>query len=216
VLVVVAAVAPAPDPYPYPYLSVPPTPLITTTTTATPTTNQTLAPIKNLGVPTRFYRTKGALCFSNHFKAFPTTVFLVMCKIHPLVRALYKQALYVGIDYPLGIDKIRDIWKEAIRNPKNCPSCYDIIIRRDDRKVGYGDCYSSDREEYYIDPTNNDDINVDITIVATPQKICSKKCEKELRSAVGKGRLMIREMTGVIQLKKYRSMKRRYDGDDNK
>ena len=32
-----------------------------------PTTNQTLAPIKNLGVPTRFYRTKGALCFSNHF-----------------------------------------------------------------------------------------------------------------------------------------------------
>mmetsp|Transcript_41078 Transcript_41078/g.45788 ORF Transcript_41078/g.45788 Transcript_41078/m.45788 type:complete len:86 (+) Transcript_41078:52-309(+) len=32
-----------------------------------PPTNQTLATIKMLGVPTRFYRTKGALCFSNHF-----------------------------------------------------------------------------------------------------------------------------------------------------
>jgi hypothetical protein len=36
-------------------------------------------------------------------------------------------------------------------------------------------------------------------------------CERELRKAVGKGRYMIREMMGVIQLKKYRTMKRRYD-----
>lgn len=131
-------------------------------------------------------------------------------KIHPLVRALYKQALYVGIDYPVGIDKIRDAWKEAIRNPENCPSCYDIIIRRDDRMVDDGGS---------IDPTNvddHDDTNLDITIVATPQKTRSRKCEKELRNAVGKGRMMVREMTGVIQLKKYRSMKRRYDDNDNK
>jgi hypothetical protein len=39
----------------------------------------------------------------------------------------------------------------------------------------------------------------------------SPECERELRKAVGKGRYMIREMMGVIQLKKYRTMKRRYD-----
>ena len=31
-----------------------------------PTTNLLLASIKNLGVPTRFYQTKGALCFINY------------------------------------------------------------------------------------------------------------------------------------------------------
>lgn len=36
-------------------------------------------------------------------------------------------------------------------------------------------------------------------------------CEKELRKAVGRGRFMVREMIGVIQLKKYRTLKRRYD-----
>ncbi len=36
--------------------------------------------------------------------------------------------------------------------------------------------------------------------------------EKELRKAVGKGRYAIREMIGVIQLKKYRTMRRRYNG----
>jgi hypothetical protein len=36
--------------------------------------------------------------------------------------------------------------------------------------------------------------------------------EKEIRKAVGKGRYAIREMIGVIQLKKYRTMRRRYDG----
>lgn len=36
--------------------------------------------------------------------------------------------------------------------------------------------------------------------------------EKEIRKAVGKGRYAIREMIGVIQLKKYRTMRRRYNG----
>jgi hypothetical protein len=34
--------------------------------------------------------------------------------------------------------------------------------------------------------------------------------EKELRKGVGRGRYAIREMIGVIQLKKYRTMRRRY------
>lgn len=36
--------------------------------------------------------------------------------------------------------------------------------------------------------------------------------EKEMRKAVGRGRYAIREMVGVIQLKKYRTMRRRYGG----
>lgn len=44
--------------------------------------------------------------------------------MHPLVRDLYKRALLVGRDYPLGLDYVRTKWKEALRNPQNCPSCY--------------------------------------------------------------------------------------------
>lgn len=42
-----------------------------------------------------------------------------------------------------------------------------------------------------------------------------EECEREIRKAVGKGRYMVREMIGVIQLKKYRAMKQRYDGKEN-
>jgi endonuclease I len=38
----------------------------------------------------------------------------------------------------------------------------------------------------------------------------SRACQQELNKAVARGRYMIREMVGVIQLKKYRSMKKRY------
>jgi len=98
VVVVVAAVAPVPILYPYlcshPYhhhhqhqeqqhLQ--------------PTTNQTLAPIKNLGVPTRFYRTKGALCFSNHFftsaadvpKTSSSSIYIIVSPLTPFVRFFY-------------------------------------------------------------------------------------------------------------------------------
>ncbi len=39
----------------------------------------------------------------------------------------------------------------------------------------------------------------------------SAELEKEIRLAVGKGRHMVKEMIGIIQLKKYREMKKRYD-----
>jgi hypothetical protein len=38
----------------------------------------------------------------------------------------------------------------------------------------------------------------------------SKACQQELNKAVARGRYMVREMEGVIQLKKYRAMKKRY------
>ncbi len=41
--------------------------------------------------------------------------------------------------------------------------------------------------------------------------ITSAELEKEIRLAVGKGRYMVKEMIGIIQLKKYREMKKRYD-----
>ena len=90
--------------------------------------------------------------------------------MHPLVRDLYKRALYVGSDYPLGLDYVRREWKKALRNPENCPSCY-----------------------------------------SNPS---SRECQHELRIAVGKGRHMVREMIGIIQLKKYRAMNQRYGAKD--
>eukprot|EP00816_Leptocylindrus_hargravesii_P002157 CAMPEP_0196819026 /NCGR_PEP_ID=MMETSP1362-20130617/68649_1 /TAXON_ID=163516 /ORGANISM="Leptocylindrus danicus, Strain CCMP1856" /LENGTH=98 /DNA_ID=CAMNT_0042197359 /DNA_START=252 /DNA_END=548 /DNA_ORIENTATION=+ len=39
--------------------------------------------------------------------------------------------------------------------------------------------------------------------------------EKDLLKAVARGRYMIREMIGVIQLKKYRTMKQRYSDENN-
>jgi hypothetical protein len=126
--------------------------------------------------------------------------------MHPLVRNLYKEAIYVGRDYPLGLDKVRREWKKAIRNPKNCPSCYNFIrLPTDD-----GDNITCDSAA----PSDHA-----AGTVATPKKMHSKEfpnpnCERELRKAVGKGRYMIREMIGIIQLKKYRSLKRRYGDSD--
>lgn len=92
--------------------------------------------------------------------------------IHPLVRDLYKRALLVGRDYPLGLEYVRKTWKQAICNVDNTPACYTT-------------CF----------------------VEFTPE------CEKQIRKAVGKGRFFVREMMGVIQLKKYRAMKKRYDDD---
>jgi hypothetical protein len=81
--------------------------------------------------------------------------------------------MYVGRDYPMGIDYVRIQWKKALRNPDNCPSCYASPVVR------------------------------------------PALCERELRKAVGKGRQYIREMIAVIQFKKYRAMKKRYDDRDD-
>lgn len=98
--------------------------------------------------------------------------------MHPLVRDLYKRALLVGRDYPHpeGMAYVRRTWKEALRNEKNCPSCYPV----------------------------------------SSSSLSSPECEKEIYRAVARGRHMVREMIGVIQLKKYRTMKARYDRDDNR
>lgn len=85
-------------------------------------------------------------------------------QMHPLVRDLYKRAIFVGKDYPNGIEFVRQAWKKAIR----------------ESSITYQDGQ---------DPV---------------------QAEKELRKAVGKGRYAIREMIGVIQFKKFRTMKRRY------
>ena len=107
-------------------------------------------------------------------------------KMHPLVRDLYKRALVVGRDYPLGLSYVRQTWKTALRNPENCPSCYDP-----NGKLLQG-----------FFPDNNG--------FDSKKQMEVSDCEREIRKAVGKGRYMIREMIGVIQLKKYRTMKKRY------
>jgi hypothetical protein len=97
--------------------------------------------------------------------------------MHPLVRNLYKRAILVGHDYPAGLDYVRSAWKKALRDPKNCPSCY---------SAGGG------------------------------MQLNNRDCHEELLIGVNRGRNMVKEMIGVIQLKKYRAMKQRYNsGKDN-
>lgn len=106
--------------------------------------------------------------------------------MHPLVRDLYKRALVVGRDYPLGLGYVRQTWKTALRNPQNCPSCYDPNGELVPGFFPNGNGFGSKKQTEVSD------------------------CEREIRKAVGKGRYMIREMIGIIQLKKYRAMKKRY------
>jgi hypothetical protein len=97
--------------------------------------------------------------------------------MHPMVRNLYKRVLHVGRDYPAGMEYVRSTWKRAIRNPLNCPSCYDAHS------------------------TNSVELNNQ-----------NQACREELLFAVNRGRRMVKEMEGVVQLKKYRAMRERYDG----
>ena len=90
--------------------------------------------------------------------------------MHPLVRDLYKRVLLVGKDYPTGLPHVKEVWKKALSNPANCPSCV-------------------------TDPDG-------------------AACQEEILRAVHKGRFMVKEMIGVIQIKKYRAMKARYDSSD--
>ena len=106
--------------------------------------------------------------------------------MHPLVRDLYKRVLHVGRDYPLGLDYVKRVWKQALTNPANCPACY---------------------TRHVVRPPDGDEVLV--------VDLSSEECERELRKAVAKGRHMVREMIGVIQLKKYRTMKKRYDHHNN-
>jgi len=126
--------------------------------------------------------------------------------MHPLVRNLYKEVLHVARDYPLGLDKVKAQWKKAIRNPKNCPSCY--------RSIQLPTSGSDDRK-YASEPTDSEAGTRFIPKRLHSKEYPNPECEKELRKAVAKGRYMIREMIGIIQLKKYRSLKERYDDNYN-
>lgn len=111
--------------------------------------------------------------------------------MHPLVRDLYKRVLLVGRDYPTGLNHVKVKWKEAIRDPRNCPSCYSTV----DSKPG--------------NPSLNQSKRIEAVVVD------SKECHDEVLHAVYRGRLMVKEMVGIIQLKKYRAMKQRYNVHDD-
>jgi hypothetical protein len=109
--------------------------------------------------------------------------------IHPIVRDLYKRVLMVSKDYPsTDHQHIKQLWKTAIRNPENCPSWYTETNCNPISTITPGTTPNSDTT-----PTN--DIN-------------------ELYHAVHRGRLMVKEMIGIVQLHKYRSMKQRYNSND--
>lgn len=86
---------------------------------------------------------------------------------------------------------VRDLYKRALLVGKDYPHPRGIEYVREQWKKALRDPKNSASFESIQDP---------------------KLKEKEIRKAVGKGRYAIREMIGVIQLKKYRTMKRRYNG----
>lgn len=88
---------------------------------------------------------------------------------------------------------VRDLYKRAILVGKDYPHPRGLEYVREQWKKALRD------------PKNN--MSVEVTSGES-----QKQQEKEMRKAIGKGRYAIREMIGVIQLKKYRTMRRRYNG----
>ena len=86
---------------------------------------------------------------------------------------------------------VRDLYKRALVVGKDYPHPRGLEYIREQWKKALRDPKSSAYIESIQDPIRK---------------------EKEMRKAVGKGRYAIREMVGVIQLKKYRAMRRRYNG----
>ncbi|GMH78657.1 hypothetical protein TrVE_jg9145 [Triparma verrucosa] len=101
-----------------------------------------------------------------------------MRRIHPLVRDLYKRALTIGSDYPLGLPYVRKTWKSALKSP-----------------TSKGFMGNNLPKPFYVPGKGYD--------------------EKLIMAAVARGRYFLKEMVGVIQLKKYRALKERY-GDEGK
>jgi hypothetical protein len=110
--------------------------------------------------------------------------------IHPFVRDLYKRVLMVSKDYPsTDHHHIKQLWKDAMRNPENCPSWY-TKTKTNSKQNPISTVTTSSTAE----PTN--DMN-------------------ELYHAVHRGRQMVKEMIGIVQLHKYRSMKQRYSNSND-
>ena len=110
--------------------------------------------------------------------------------IHPLVRDLYKRVLMVSKDYPSNDHQhVKSLWKTALRNPDNCPSWYTRT------EVSTHQRNTSHDSNTTTTTTNNHRHRNDID---------------ELLHAVHRGRQMVQEMMGIIQLHKYRTMKQRY------
>ena len=130
--------------------------------------------------------------------------------MHPLVRDLYKRVLIVGRDYPTGLSHVKTTWKRALRSPQNCPSCY------------------TNNKIAEINNQHNDEAAADQAVplsssssllpgsasksIGNDQKQ-QRLCNEEIIYAVQKGRNMVKEMVSIIQLKKYRSLKQRYDSN---
>ena len=115
--------------------------------------------------------------------------------IHPFVRDLYKRVVIVSKDYPTTDHQhIKHLWKTAIRNPDNCPSWYNTKTNVDTT----------------IGTNANNAVSSNVTSTSTE----SVNDLNELHHAVHRGRQMVKEMIGIVQLHKYRTMKQRYNNND--
>lgn len=115
--------------------------------------------------------------------------------MHPLVRDLYKRVLVVGRDYPnMEFQRVKDIWKSALRNPENCPSWYKD---EEAEEVGFPSLHEGQSDQWK----------------GGMEQSMQKENIDELYFAIHRGRQAVKEMIGIIQLHKYRTMKKRYNED---
>ena len=121
--------------------------------------------------------------------------------IHPLVRDLYKRVVTVSKDYPTTTSThdhqyIKQLWKTAIRNPDNCPSWY---------------TNTNTTPTTTTTTTNDTDGSIDRNTSYVTNASKTTNDISELYHAVHRGRQMVKEMIGIVQLHKYRAMKQRYN-----
>jgi hypothetical protein len=142
-------------------------------------------------------------------------------RMHPLVRDLYKRVLIVGRDYPHpgGLEFVKRKWKAAILDgERNWPLHYQLRQQQQQHQEQQRDAVGGGGGDN-IQHTNERSAFCGATetkAIGTPQLIPSaseSELDFEIKQAVHRGRHMVKEMIGAVQLKKYREMKKRYDGD---
>ena len=94
---------------------------------------------------------------------------------------------------------VRELYKQVMHVSQDYPHPKGVEFVRRQWKLAIRD--PNNCPSCYIHGATN---NINITNY-------TKQQESEIRKAVAKGRAMIREMIGITQLKKYRTMKKRYN-----
>lgn len=128
---------------------------------------------------------------------FPAPTPLHLGSMDPRVRDLYRRFLFVGRDYPLGLRYVRDTVKRAFKDTHIPPA------------VTAQPSMSSARIPSGAGPASSP-APAPSSVPASASSPAALSRDAALHRAVTKGRYMVREMEALIQLKKYRQLRKAY------